>query len=42
MPKIMTNNVYYKLPWIENEIIILSTDDIDSTTTQHRYLAKER
>ena len=42
MAKIMMNNVYYKLPWIRNEIIILSTDDVNSTRTQHKYSAKER
>ena len=42
MAKMMTNNVYYKLPWIRNEINILSTDDVDLTTTQDRHSAKER
>ena len=41
MAIMITNNVYYKLPWIKDEINILSTDDVDPTTTQHKYSAKE-
>ena len=41
MALMITNNVYYKLPWIEDEINVLSTDDVDPITTQQKYSAKE-
>ena len=39
--KIMTSNIYIiNYHELEMKIIILSTKDVDSTTTQYRYLAK--
>ena len=40
--KIMTSNIYIiNYHELEMKIIILSTKDVDSTTTQYRYLAKK-